>query len=148
MPKYSVQIVPWKNALPYCSVLPFSNTKNATVILWFTYACCPKHWQDRFGKKNLKHVTAQGGKNGKNLAGHRLKPDRNPSKSLSGIFYFKSVLFFVFLKLLYLLLKKKSKGEELKCSFSTFALCHSVKENLCAYSYTTFWVHNQQPITK
>lgn len=149
MPKYSVQIVPWKNALPYCSVLPFSNTKNATVILWFTYACCPKHWQDRFGKKNLKHVTAQGGKNGKNLAGHRLKPDRNPSKSLSGIFFFKSVLFFVFfLKLLYLLLKKKSKGEELKCSFSTFALCHSVKENLCAYSYTTFWVHNQQPITK
>lgn len=29
------------------------------------------------GKNNLKHVTAQGGKNGKNLAGHRLKPDRN-----------------------------------------------------------------------
>lgn len=145
MPKYSVQIVPWKNALPYCSVLPFSNTKNATVILWFTYACCPKHWQDRFGKKNLKHVTAQGGeKNGKNLAGHRLKPDRNPSKSLSEIFYFKVVFFFL---LLYLLLKNQ-KGEELKCSFSTFALCHSVKENLCAYSYTTFWVHNQQPITK
>lgn len=77
MPKYSVQIVPWKNALPYCSVLPFSNTKNATVFLWFTYTCCPKHWHDRFGKNNLKHVTAQGGKNGKNLAGHRLKPDRN-----------------------------------------------------------------------
>lgn len=46
------------------------------------------------GKKNLKHVTAQGGKNGKNLAGHRLKPDRDPSKSLSEIFYFKVVFFF------------------------------------------------------
>lgn len=126
MPKYSVQIVPWKNALPYCSVLPFSNTKNATVILWFTYACCPKHWQDRFGKKNLKHVTAQGGKNGKNLAGHRLKPDRNPSKSLSGIFYFKSVLFFVFFKNFFTFFLKKIKRwrtEMLIFHFCLMPLC-------------------------
>lgn len=59
----------------------------------------PKTLTRQIWEKESKACHCTGGQKWqKNLAGHRLKPDRNPSKSLSGIFYFKSVLFFVFFK--------------------------------------------------
>lgn len=42
MAKYSVHIVPWKNALPQCSVLPFSDNRKCNIHSRFMDACSPR----------------------------------------------------------------------------------------------------------